>query len=237
MQEHGMHDETAPRDGPAQQSAQDVALAHVRADLDAFANVVSHDLKAPLRALGQLVDWVTEDVQDTAGPETLENLALMKARVARLQTLLDGLLAHARAGHGHTRAEAVDMDELVADIAALSSPPPGFAILCDAKLGILRTHRAAIRTVLENLISNALKHHDGHEGIVSVGMTRTGATVHIRVADDGPGIAARHHQRIFVMFHTLAARNDIKSKGVGLAIVKKAVFAFTWQEEKEAVLF
>ena len=113
----------------------------------------------------------------------------------------------------------------------------------------IRTHRVPLRAVLENLIANGVKHHDRAEGRISVSMRLEDGVAEFRVNDDGPGIAPRFHERIFVIFQTLASRDDVESSGIGLAIVKKRVenhggriwvestppargttFAFTWKE-------
>lgn len=225
-------------------------LERSNSDLEDFAYVASHDLKAPLRAIGHLVGWIREDIEATAGAQTLENLRLLQGRVARLQMLLDGLLAYSRVGRNRVMVEPVDIAELVHDIVTLLAPPPGFVVACEGDMGVIRTHRTPIRVVLENLITNGVKHHDRAEGRVGVAIRRVDAqTVEFRVSDDGPGIAERFHERIFVIFQTLESRDDVESSGIGLAIVKKKVqahggtvwveskppargtsFVFTWQE-------
>jgi PAS domain S-box-containing protein len=224
-------------------------LERSNADLEDFAYIASHDLKAPLRALGHLAEWISEDVQATAGPETLANLKLLRGRVARMQMLLDGLLTYSRVGRGKLPPEDVDVGAIVADIASLLGPPPGFSVVFEGPERSLHTHRAPLRTVLENLIGNALKHHDRCEGQIRVGMRRMKKAVEFTVADDGPGIAPRFHARIFQIFQTLASRDDVEASGIGLAIVKKqvgchggtvrlesnppargTVFIFTWRE-------
>jgi signal transduction histidine kinase len=198
------------------------------ADLEEFAYIASHDLKAPLRAIAHLAQWIGEDIEPTASPETLGNLTLLRARVIRLQQLLDGLLAYSRAGRMHAEVEAVDVAGLVDDIAAVLAPPPGFVppgfvIACAGAMPALRTHRPPLRVVLENLIGNALKHHDRSEGRVTVAMRLADGVAEFRVSDDGPGIPERFHDRIFQIFQTLVSRDEVETSGIGLAIVKKTV--------------
>jgi light-regulated signal transduction histidine kinase (bacteriophytochrome) len=221
------------------------------ADLEEFAWIISHDLKAPLRGLGHLAEWISEDVQATASAETLENLGLLKSRVSRLQTLLDGLLTYARLGCGTSPAEDVDVTELVNDIAALNGAAPHFTALFEGPLQNVCTHRIPLRAVLENLIGNVLKHHDRATGHIRIGLRRKDGLMEFTVTDDGPGIAPRFHKRIFQIFQTLPSRDRQEASGVGLAIVKKQVaahggtvhiesdpprrgttFVFTWQEDR-----
>ncbi len=83
-----------------------------------------------------------------------------------MQMLLDGLLAYSRIGRVNSPIEDVDVAELVHDIVAMQAPPPGFTVVWDGEISVLRTRRMAIQVVLENLIANALQeHHDRNEGL------------------------------------------------------------------------
>jgi signal transduction histidine kinase len=225
-------------------------LERSNAELDQFAHVASHDLKAPLRGIAHLAQWIAGDVAATASPETTTNLTLLQSRVARMQMLLDGLLAYSRVGRLQSAVEDVDVAEVVRDVVAMLAPPPGFIVACEGTMPSIRTYRTPIQIMLENLIGNALKHHDRAEGRVIVTMRLVDGVAEFRVSDDGPGIPPQFHDRIFVMFHTLANRDDVESSGLGLAIVKKQVealgghirvesappargtsFVFTWHED------
>ncbi len=227
-------------------------LERSNADLERFAYAASHDLKAPLRAISHLAQWISDDVGPTANPETTENIELMLSRVARMQRLLDGLLAYARVGRIRGASDDVDIAEVVADIAAMLAPPAGFVIDFEGERSVMRVGRIPIQVVLENLIGNGLKHHDLAQGRITVAMRPVGGMTEFRVSDDGPGIAAQFHERIFEIFQTLVSRDEFESNGIGLAIVKKIVethggqirvesappargttFVFTWKEKGE----
>jgi PAS domain S-box-containing protein len=242
-------DVTARRRIEAEQEQRRADLARSNADLEEFAYVASHDLKAPLRAISHLVEWIAEDIGAAASAETIDNLGLVRGRVVRLQLLLDGLLAYARIGRSRSNFETFDVPTVVRDIVSVLSPPSGFTITCDEEMPPLRTHRDSIMVVLQNLIGNAIRHHDRADGHVNVAMRVENGVAEFRVGDDGPGIAPRFHERIFVIFQTLASRDDVESSGIGLAIVKKRVeghggrirvesgppmrgttFIFTWKE-------
>lgn len=204
----------------------DLAIAELQrsnADLDSFAYVASHDLKAPLRGIRHLSEWISEDLGDSITQETRENLQLLRNRVDRLEALLEGLLEYARVGRRDELIEDVDSGLLLLDISRYLSPAPGFEIAADGPLPTLKTCKAPLEKVLRNLISNALKHHDGSTGKVSVGARDTGDMIEFAVTDDGPGIAAPFHDKIFQMFQTLKPRDAIEGSGMGLAIVKKTV--------------
>jgi PAS domain S-box-containing protein len=221
----GIIDITARRRTEFEKEQQRLELARSNADLEEFAYVASHDLKAPLRAISHLVEWISEDIEATASAETIDNLKLLRGRVVRLQSLLDGLLAYARIGKARVGYEQVDVSHVVRDVVAVLSPPPGFQVVCDGTLPLLRTHRTPILVVLQNLIANGIKHHDRDEGRITIAMKLLNGVAEFRVCDDGPGIEPRFHERIFVIFQTLSGRDDLESSGIGLAIVKKRVEA------------
>jgi PAS domain S-box-containing protein len=201
-------------------------LARSNADLEEFAYVAAHDLKAPLRGIANLAEWIAEDVGPSVSHETLQNLSLLRARVTRLQTLQDGLLAYARVGRINSEIEDVDIAELVADIAALLAPPAGFVVVCEDDAPTLRLRRAPLVVVLENLIANGIKHHDRAFGRITVSARQVDALMtEFRVKDDGPGIPPEFHDRIFGIFQTLDNREGVESSGIGLAIVKRQVEA------------
>jgi PAS domain S-box-containing protein len=221
----GIIDITARRRVEFEKEQQRLELARSNADLEEFAYVASHDLKAPLRAISHLVEWISEDIEVTASTETIDNLKLLRGRVVRLQSLLDGLLAYARIGKARVSYEPVDVNQVVRDVVAVLSPSPGFKVVCDGTLPMLRTHRTPILVVLQNLISNGIKHHDRAEGRITIAMKLVNGVAEFRVSDDGPGIEPRFHERIFVIFQTLSSRDELESSGIGLAIVKKRVEA------------
>lgn len=193
-------------------------------ELEQFAYVASHDLKAPLRGIDNLVNWIEEDLEGVLQGETRNNMELLKRRVKRLEKLLDDLLAYSRAGRSAMSAEDVDTRQLVEELAVLVSPPDGFRIEASPSLPVLVTSRAPLTQVLQNLISNAIKHHDHPEsGRVSVEAKPASPLTTFTVSDDGPGIPEQFRDRVFGMFQTLRPRDDVEGSGMGLAIVKKLI--------------
>ncbi|HEX4367122.1 MAG TPA: response regulator [Rhodopila sp.] len=234
----------------AQLAAEGAERRRVEGEMHALIHVASHDLKAPLHAIMHLAQWIGEDIGPAMSAETRDHLGLLRRRVDRLQMLMDGLLAYLHVGSIDGVAEAVDFAELVRGIVTGLAPPSGFVVTAGDRLPTLHTDRGALRLILENLIGNAIIHHDRTEGRVTVAAKLDGGAVEIRVSDDGPGIAPQFHDRIFTVFQTLAGRDELESSGVGLAIVKKLVeshggrvwvesaprergasFIFTWWQE------
>jgi light-regulated signal transduction histidine kinase (bacteriophytochrome) len=200
-------------------------LARSNADLQEFAYIASHDLRAPVRAISLLADWIAEDLQASASAETLDNLRLMRQRAGRLEMLLDGLLTYSSAGHAKAPNETVNLPALVDDIVDSLAPPAGFAVHFHGPVKTIETPRVPLEHVLQNLIANAIRHHDLKTGQVIVSARRAENATEFSVQDDGPGIAPAFHHKIFAIFQTLSSRDDCETSGVGLSIVQKTVEA------------
>ena len=158
-------------------------------ELEQFAYVASHDLKAPLRGIENLVSWIEEDLQGTLQGETRQNMDLLRKRVKRLESLLDDLLAYSRAGREALTPRPSTPRAQVEEIASLVSPPDGFRIVADPSLPTIVTPRAPFNQAMQNLLSNAIKHHDDpSHGLVEVEAEPRGAMTMFVVRDNGPGI-------------------------------------------------
>jgi PAS domain S-box-containing protein len=201
------------------------ALADRNRELDQFAYVTSHDLKAPLRGIANLAQWIEEDLGDLATGDIRQQLDLLRGRVQRMEALIDGILQFSRVGRVRETLEPVDVGALLAETVDLLSPPPSFTVEIGPGMPTLIAERTRLQQVFQNLISNALKHHDRADGRIEV-QVRDGddpGYYEFTVRDDGPGIAPQYHERIFGIFQTLRPRDQVEGSGLGLALVKKIV--------------
>ncbi|MEO1621293.1 MAG: PAS domain S-box protein [Cyanobacteria bacterium J06632_3] len=220
-------------------------------ELDQFAYVTSHDLKAPLRAIANLATWIEEDIGADLPPENAEQFELLKSRVHRMEGLINGLLEYSRIGRTHQSHERVDVAEMLSELIDSSAPPSEFEVIVGPDMPVFQAKRVPLAQVFSNLISNAIKHHDRPDGRITISVSDQGKYYEFCVADDGPGIDPLYHNRIFAIFQTLKARDELESTGIGLSLVQKAVvaeggqialesqvgegslFRFTWPKEPQ----
>ncbi|MGC3943743.1 MAG: ATP-binding protein [Chryseolinea sp.] len=196
-------------------------LKRQRDELDQFAHIVSHDIKAPLRGIDNVVTWIEEDHSFDLPAKVKEYLALIKGRVVRAENLLKGILDYARIGKEVRNPELVDISELVTEVTEDIPKRNGISFRVQQNMPIITTDRLPLLQIFTNLISNAVKYHDKSDGFVKIYYQTSGDEYEFFVEDNGPGIDKIYHEKIFMIFQTLEARDSFESTGVGLAIVRK----------------
>ncbi len=203
--------------------AQTTAVLEKRnSELDQFAYIVSHDLKAPLRAVANLCQWIEDDIEQHLTKDTRYQMYLMRNRVQRMEALIDGVLQYSRIGRLQADLEIVDIEELLIQIIdSLFSPSHTVTIL--PGMPKLRTERLPLEQVFTNLINNAIKHNQGDNPQVLISAKEQLNSYEFAVSDNGQGIAPEFHDKIFVIFQTVGKPDKVESTGIGLAIVKKIV--------------
>ncbi len=200
------------------------ALSRVNAELQQFAYVASHDLKAPLRAVSNLTTWLEEDLGPQVSGEIRRHLQLMRDRIKRMDALIEGLLDYSRAGGMTREVERIDTGQMVKEVLDAHPIPERLQVSVSGDMPLLVTDRVKLQQVFANLISNAIKYHDRDDGHVWISARPMEGNYHeFTVADDGPGIPAEYHDRIFKMLQRGPTAEGREGTGMGLAVVKKLV--------------
>jgi signal transduction histidine kinase len=199
-------------------------LERSNGDLESFAYVASHDLRAPLRAIRGLASWIAADSAAQLTDESKKRLELLQGRASRLDAMVEGLLNYSRAGRSRATPDVVTVRDVVDEAIELAGVPSGFEV----SVGVMPSvygHRAALQQVFTNLIANAVRHHDQPSGTIRVSAYVQDNLVTFRVVDDGPGIPPAAHADVFALFKTLRSRDEVEGSGLGLSIVKRLVEA------------
>ena len=187
--------------------------------------MASHDLRAPLRAIASLSEFIEEDLQSVLTADAKKNLHLLRQRVVRLDELLHSILDYSRSGRARGMAQPIDVRALVAEVVAMLAPDEETVrISLRDPVPTVTGDPTFLKQIFLNLIANALVHGvKGGRVALEIAVTDRGAFHEISVADRGPGLAPRHHARIFEIFSRVS--DDNKGSGIGLAVVRRLVEA------------
>jgi len=210
-------------------------LESANEELKSFAYVVSHDLKAPLRAIGALADWLATDYSDKLDDQGKEHIRLLVSRVHRMGNLIDGILQYSRVGRVKEAPVAMDAGNVIREVIELIAPPENVTIEIEDPMPTLVAEPTRIQQIFQNLLSNAIKYMDKPRSEIRIACHDEDGKWKFSVSDNGPGIESRHFDKIFQLFQTLAPRDRIESTGVGLALVKKIVEIYggrVWVESR-----
>ena len=204
-------------------------LEQVNKELQEFAYVVSHDLKAPLRAISSLSQWLREDYGDQLGEEGALQIDLLHNRANRMHNFIEAILEYSRIGRIRQKEEWIDLNELLVQTQEMLDLPDNFAIIIPEKLPRFYGQKVRIGQIFQNLINNAITYNDKAEGWVRLTWKELPGHYQFAVTDNGPGIEPKYYEKIFQIFQTLQSRDKMESTGIGLTIVKRIVQLYDGQ--------
>ncbi len=201
-------------------------LASANTELRDFAFVVSHDLKAPLRAISSLATWISQDYQDALDEGGKDQLGLLVQRVGRMGKLIDGILEYSRVGRVTEKFANIDLQQMLSDIVDILNPPDNITVNIQPNMPMLIAEPTRISQLFQNLLSNAIKYNDKSQGLISVTCEDQGESWLFQITDNGQGIPEKDYERVFQIFQTVKPRDEVDSTGVGLTVVKKIIDIF-----------
>ncbi len=198
-------------------------LSRSNEELEQFAYAAAHDLRSPLRAIQDLLEWTLDDEDNHFSADGAQNMSLLKNRIERLNTLLSDLLEYSRVGQEETHITPLQMDKVVREVADFLDPDNHYNITYIGQTDRVLTYATPLRQIMMNLVSNGIKHHDKSTGKITIDASVDAGRIYISVSDDGPGVPISYHNRIFGMFETLRPRDEVEGSGLGLAIIRKSL--------------
>jgi len=192
-------------------------------ELREFTRVTAHDLKTPVRGIGILSDWISEDYAKKFDEQGQTNARLLAARAKRISDLLDSIIQYSQLTLNERTTRKLDLNVFVQNVIEAINPPDNIEIIVENHLPVITCVQRYISQIFENLLSNAIKNMDKPEGKITVGCTEEDDYWQFSVADNGPGIEERYFEKIFEIFQILSTRDETENIGIGLPIVKKIV--------------
>jgi signal transduction histidine kinase len=194
-------------------------------ELERFIHHIAHDVRAAVRGLIKIPDWISEDLEEAGmepPPAVLENLEFLKSRALRLDRMLLDLLNYSRIGSQGEKT-TFDVADALSQCMDTVDLPDGFQTV--GEFGSAKVHGVIeeVITLLDLLISNAIKHHHKEQGTITFSSVIDAEQVTLSIHDDGPGIDPSNHEQIFSPMKTLKPRDRSEGSGIGLAIAKKIV--------------
>ena len=189
-------------------------------ELDDFAHILTHDLKAPvqnLKSLVQLIELGRMDDQE-------KMVSIFNGQLEKMERLIQSILSYSRAGHEKADKTKVNLTTLLREIFQNLIKPDHFVIETEQDLPVLYTEEMLIYQVFSNLMSNAVKYNDKQEGRIKAGLDQNEeGEIFYFIEDNGPGIPVNKREAVFNLFTILHKSKEVDSTGIGLAIVKKII--------------
>jgi signal transduction histidine kinase len=195
-------------------------------DLENFSYSVSHDLRAPLRAIDGFIGILREDYATTLDAEGQRLFGVVSANAQKMERLIDDILALSRAGRLAMEWVTIDMNRMVDEIwSDLLETAPGRSIEFQREeLPVCQGDPRAMRQIWQNLLANALKFtRDRNPALIRVEARTDAGTIRYSVRDNGAGFDPAYSAKLFVLFQRLHGMDEFEGTGVGLAIVKRFI--------------
>jgi PAS domain S-box-containing protein len=201
-------------------------LSAANKELESFSYTVSHDLRAPLRAIDGFAKMILDDTSAQLDEETKRRFGIIRKNTQVMGQLIDDLLSFSRLGRTEMRLSEIDMTRLAADVADDLRPRDDGRII-DMKISRLpaaRGDRTLLRQVMVNLMSNAVKFTKKRQSpVIEVGGHEEGLENVYYVRDNGAGFDMKYYDKLFGVFQRLHSTTDYEGTGVGLAIVQRII--------------
>ncbi len=204
-------------------------------ELKDFAYVVSHDLKAPLRGISSVSDWLANDYRALLDETGKEYIDILKSRVLRMHNLIEGILNYSKVDKAKDTKTQVNFNLLIEEVLKTFDYKENLSVNVLNEMPTLLVDETQIRQVFQNLISNAIKYNDKPNCKINISAKKIGAHWQFCIEDNGPGIDESYHEKIFQLFQTLQTKDKFESTGLGLSIVMKVVKLYNgnvWIESK-----
>jgi PAS domain S-box-containing protein len=189
--------------------------------LNEYAQIVSHDLKSPLRSIHSIITWIKEDNIKEFSNETIQYLNLIEGKVEKMDHLIQGILTYSKVDSLDFENKNLDLNFVINNIINLIEIPTNITIKILKKLPKIYADEFRIQQLFQNIIVNSITYIDKPIGIIEIDFIENQDNYIFSIKDNGPGISIENQKKIFNVFQSFT-KNE-KSTGIGLSIVKRII--------------
>jgi signal transduction histidine kinase len=211
------------------------SLENQNQSLNDYAQMVSHDLKSPIRNINALISWIVEDEKEKFSDASKDNCSLVHQNLTKMDKLINGILDHATMGETKEHRVVFKVEDVLKEIEKTIYVPENIVFEYAEDLPEMLFERARLEQLFMNLFTNAVNATEHvQNGLIKIGYEADEIYWKFSVSDNGKGIPAEHQEGIFQMFKKLETTNN--ATGIGLALVKKIVALYegnVWLKSKE----
>ena len=207
-------------------------LQQQKKELDNYAQLISHELKTPLRNISDVLIWIREELAHPISSEnSINSIELLEKKVERMELLLIKLEQYKNISPSSFKKNKINLNTIAKKVIAKLQVPSHIKVEIKNKLPTLFADEIMLEKVFEILIQNALDHIDKKKGLILLACETTEEDYLFSIKDNGIGIKTKYHEKIFEMFQTIDSNN---STGIGLSIVKKIISYYNGEVKVES---
>ena len=207
-------------------------LQQQKKELDNYAQLISHELKTPLRNISDVLIWIREELAHPISSEnSINSIELLENKVERMELLLIKLEQYKNISPSSFKKNKINLNTIAKKVIAKLQVPSHIKVEIKNKLPTLFADEIMLEKVFEILIQNALDHIDKKKGLILLACETTEEDYLFSIKDNGIGIKTKYHEKIFEMFQTIDSNN---STGIGLSIVKKIISYYNGEVKVES---
>ena len=196
-------------------------LKNKNAELQEYAQIVSHDLKSPLRNISALTTWIKDDNFTSLNETSLKYFDHLEQTLERMEALITGILKYSSINSESGQNQTIDLNHTVLEIIKMLHVPEHIHISIKGELPNIYGDKIKFHQLFQNLLNNAVNHIDKEKGEIELGCEIKSKEYLFYIKDNGVGIDKKYHQQIFKIFYYITKNKH--STGIGLSIVKKII--------------
>lgn len=202
-----------------------IELQRANEELELIAYVISHDLRTPLRGIRNYAEFLNEDLGDQLTGESREDLGRLGRAAEELDNMFRDLLSIFQINRKKQTSIAIDSEELINEIVVLIAHQADEEVICVGEFPTLFAPEGMLRPIFQNLIENGLRYNRSEKKQISISCERSADHPDCWIfsfRDNGIGIAAESHEKIFSIFQRLHDDRQFPGTGIGLAVVRRS---------------